>query len=902
MGDWILIIDADERLRPEDGVLLRENLAAVDPSCDHLYFTTRNLSGKGGTLSECTHIRMFRNGRGIHYKGIVHNQAVPKGRGAYLPVTLLHYGYALSPEKMEQKYRRTLSLIRRQLRAEPENPLYHHNLCLSLANHGDYAETVKTGLSALNLFTQPFPPTYYNLIYLIASSALALGDAEQALVVSRQALETEPMHLDSLWILTMASYRIGAYDQAVEYGERYAREIAAYRRNPLRPLPVNTLGQVPPLLATTGYSAALCDRSDLALRFFRKALQESDWNIDIAVKILHFCKNRGQRATGQALLARLQERHPEHPALQPFSAAFASLQEEENDQTESPPAPGAGSVLIINLCELGDLIQATPLIEELAARNMTVTLLVRKDREETARHLPHVGRIISLNMDHLDGREENGFTADEEIRDRIGDLLDESFDLLLNMTHTRLGAQIARMARGKHKQGMLQTEGNQLRIRGEAIRYLKQMLTHRELNNLHVVDLHRLLLEEPLEKRELSFQISEEEWAEAMEMLQAAGISPETPLIGIQPGAKEARKRWPEESYARLAKKIAADRKETLLLFGVASEALPASRIEAAAPGRVVNFTGKTGLGTLAALLSRCRVLISNDTGTSHLAAAVGTKVLSLHLGHVWFRETAPYGEGHVALQVKTDCSPCSPQKTCTDFSCHRELTPETVYHVLRMMLEGGRLPAEQIPPHLGIYRSGFDRQNFLNHQSLLPGNDNFIDTLRELYGRLWQERLTGRKEEVPKFDERDEIFFRTEEKSHHFLESFRRLKEKMDEALEVASTLAAASRNGEAVSEGARRFKELHAAIGELGRQAPLLRPLTEYYEIGHQQIEAGNFPEVMQAFATVLKNGCNLLKELKEILPADRFTDSPSKSSGETAMSLKTAGFPQIDPNSQA
>ncbi|NOY53537.1 MAG: glycosyltransferase [Deltaproteobacteria bacterium] len=880
-GDWIFYLDADEELFFNDGPKLRKMLSEIRKNVDHLLLSIRNLDGAGGILSEFPALRIFRNGRGIHFSGIVHNQVICNGEGRTFPVTLLHYGYALSPKKMEAKFQRTLSLTKKQIRQEPSSPLPLHNLTLSLLNHGDHAEALESGLQGLRLFEQlsaPYPPLFSNLIYLTARAALADGRYDLAASVCMEGLKSRPDHLDLFWVLAMSSYYEKQYRETLEWSKKFRQAVRAYREHRCSELPVNTIGRIAPLLITAGYAAAHLGCEPEAQRFMEEGLAEGKWDPELGIKILNFCNIHQKRELGETILQQLLHRHPDHAELHRFRAVF-SLSDEtvSTPSIASSPSPPQ-KVLIINLCELGDLIQATPVIEEITFRGGAVTLLVREDLTETALHLPQVSRIVTFDTSTWIGGGRTAFVPENEIRDQIGGLLDEPFDLILNMTYTRLGARIARMSRGKQKKGMVQAEGNRIRIRGASIRYLRQMLAHRKLNTLHVVDLHRLILRHPLQRRELSFQVSEEEWTEAMEILQAAGITPETPLIGIQIGAREVRKQWPAESFTRLAEMISAEQKEKVLLFGVSSETPLAERIKAIAPGRIVNLAGKTRIGHLAALLSRCRLLISNDTGTSHLAAAVGTRVLSLHMGHVWFRETSPYGEGHAAMQADCPCAPCSLRTPCSDMRCRRILTPSAVHHTLRYILNRTPIPDDDTFRNIKVHESYFGDGNFLSHRPLLHRSETLEDRFREIYDQFWKKRLNGLPQGTKVFPASSGIPGR--EKMDRLIADLTMLKGWMEEARSLASTLFIQSREGKGIVQGARRFKELHTAILEQGRRTPLLRPLTEFYNTGQQQIEARDFPSVMQAFATVLDSGCNLLKELEEIFSVYRFADPVSKS----------------------
>jgi len=84
-------------------------------------------------------------------------------------------------------------------------------------------------------------------------------------------------------------------------------------------------------------------------------------------------------------------------------------------------------------------------------------------------------------------------------------------------------------------------------------------------------------------------------------------------------------------------------------------------------------------LRQLAALLARCELLVSADTGPMHIAAGVGTPVVAL-FGPTDPRRTGPIGENHLILARDLACRPCFQQPTCEHFECLTEMTPQDVF------------------------------------------------------------------------------------------------------------------------------------------------------------------------------------------------------------------------------
>jgi len=143
---------------------------------------------------------------------------------------------------------------------------------------------------------------------------------------------------------------------------------------------------------------------------------------------------------------------------------------------------------------------------------------------------------------------------------------------------------------------------------------------------------------------------------EAVDRLVADGALGSAPLIALAPGSVWATKRWPY--YAELAARLPPHVR--LAVVGAKDDAPLAAEISAAAPGRVVDATGRLSLLGSAELIRRCRVLITNDSAPQHLASAMGTPTITA------FGPTVPeFGFGPLAPHSATagvsglDCRPC---------------------------------------------------------------------------------------------------------------------------------------------------------------------------------------------------------------------------------------------------
>ncbi len=148
------------------------------------------------------------------------------------------------------------------------------------------------------------------------------------------------------------------------------------------------------------------------------------------------------------------------------------------------------------------------------------------------------------------------------------------------------------------------------------------------------------------------------------------------PLFGLNPGAEYGpAKRWPVEKFIAAASDIQTRTNCTWLVFGGRADVDIANRIESAIPSppsAILDLAGKTSLRELMALLKLCRVLLTNDTGPMHVAAALGIPVV------VPFGSTSPELTGpglpgdawHRLLKSDAPCSPCFRRECPIDFRC----------------------------------------------------------------------------------------------------------------------------------------------------------------------------------------------------------------------------------------
>ncbi|MDQ3623924.1 MAG: lipopolysaccharide heptosyltransferase II, partial [Verrucomicrobiota bacterium] len=151
------------------------------------------------------------------------------------------------------------------------------------------------------------------------------------------------------------------------------------------------------------------------------------------------------------------------------------------------------------------------------------------------------------------------------------------------------------------------------------------------------------------------------------------------PILGLCPGAEYGgAKCWLPERYAEVIRRVAAECDGEWVLFGTAKDAEIGEAATRGFFGQCRNLIGQTTLAQLISELRRCDVLLTNDTGTMHLAALVGVPAVAI-FGSTEPALTRPLGLHHQVLRHHVPCSPCFLRECPLDFRCMKAITVEEV-------------------------------------------------------------------------------------------------------------------------------------------------------------------------------------------------------------------------------
>jgi heptosyltransferase-2 len=178
---------------------------------------------------------------------------------------------------------------------------------------------------------------------------------------------------------------------------------------------------------------------------------------------------------------------------------------------------------------------------------------------------------------------------------------------------------------------------------------------------------------------DMSLSISEARKSEASELLHSYSVTEEKSVVAICPGSINSRaKRWPAEAYAALADRLIEDDRQVVLI-GSKDEIDVTNDVMNRMRHRPVVLTGKTTLDEITAVMSLVDLVVTNDTGPAHIAAALGCPTIVI-FGPTNPLTTRPFSPRAEMIRHPPDCAPCMLRDCPIDHRCMTAITVDEVF------------------------------------------------------------------------------------------------------------------------------------------------------------------------------------------------------------------------------
>ena len=319
-------------------------------------------------------------------------------------------------------------------------------------------------------------------------------------------------------------------------------------------------------------------------------------------------------------------------------------------------------ILIIRFSSIGDIVLTTPVIRSLARQFPTsdIHFLTKAAFNDLLTYHPSIQKVHLLQA---------------SLSDTIDSLKEESFDFIIDLHHNIRSWRVRKAL--KVPTAVFSKENRK--------KYLLTRFKQRQLEISHTVERYGETLRSlgiELDGEGLEFYLSENAETEARQILEAHQfLHHSRDAIGVVLGATSFTKRWPDQYFSTLLKKL----QRPAILIGGKDAIDTANYLQNTLEIPLVYAVGKYDLLTSAAIMKYATEVISHDTGFMHIAAAFKQKVYTL-----WGNTSpqigfSPYKTEHYNLEVKDlSCRPCSKlgfdQCPKGHFKCMMDLNPEMVF------------------------------------------------------------------------------------------------------------------------------------------------------------------------------------------------------------------------------
>jgi heptosyltransferase II len=332
-----------------------------------------------------------------------------------------------------------------------------------------------------------------------------------------------------------------------------------------------------------------------------------------------------------------------------------------------------GKIFVRSTNWIGDAVMTTPAMGAVRAAFPQAEIVVAANPTvaELLRHHPDCDRLLVYDKEGP----HHGFTG---LLRFAAEIRRERFDLAILFQNAVRAAIMTSLA-GVPRRAGYTTDGRAF------------LLTHRvrgwrRARRLHHTDYYcRMLAGLGIEggHGQLKLHCTEEEQSWAREQLGAGW------WVAINPGATYgSAKRWFPDRFAEVADCLAEDFSARILLVGGPNERGIGEEVVSKMRATPLNLAGRTSVRQLMALLSQCRLLVTNDSGPMHVAAAFGVPIVAI-FGSTDHTTTSPLSASCRIVRKPTACAPCLKTECPTDHRCMTAITVADVVGAVRSVLRG---------------------------------------------------------------------------------------------------------------------------------------------------------------------------------------------------------------------
>ncbi|MBI5631985.1 MAG: lipopolysaccharide heptosyltransferase I [Nitrospirae bacterium] len=320
-------------------------------------------------------------------------------------------------------------------------------------------------------------------------------------------------------------------------------------------------------------------------------------------------------------------------------------------------------ILVVKPSSLGDVVHSLPFLNAVKTcfPKTEIHWVIAKGLEGLLEGHPMIDKLIIINKDLWKNLSQTGRTL-KEIRGLFKQLRNEKYDVVVDLQGLLRSGLITSATRAPLRLGFREAR------EGSRLFYTSTVKGGRDI---HAVDRYmKLAAELGCEAHDIAFPFPPSESS----VSKTGRLSNLGAYAVLVPGARWKTKIWPAERFGRVASMLPL----RTVIVGSSSDKALADEVVSYSGGKALSLAGQTSLRELTDIIRAAEMVITNDSGPMHIAAALNVPVIAI-FGPTSPAKTGPYGRGHVVLQSQTGCLPCF-KRVCKDLRCMQEITSEAVY------------------------------------------------------------------------------------------------------------------------------------------------------------------------------------------------------------------------------
>ncbi len=340
------------------------------------------------------------------------------------------------------------------------------------------------------------------------------------------------------------------------------------------------------------------------------------------------------------------------------------------------------SFLIVKLSSIGDVVLTTPVLTIIKQHfpKSTITFLVEKESSFLLQEHPLIDTLIIFDRTYISNNIlKHPVKSLQHLFDVIKRIRCEKFTYSIDFQGLLRSALFVLISRAKIKAG----RGRWLFFNKRIPMYRKDRIQHAVENYFDTINLTGI---QPNRNEKLQISIPLKAEQRVIELLYSFNINQNKKVIGIVHSTRWKTKCYPTKHFSTLINEIHKTLDTYVILIGAKSEKDRAAEIMDGCNKKPYDTTGLLALDETTALIKRCDVIITSDSGPMHIACALDKPLIAL-FGPTDPRKTGPWGCRSIVLKSELNCIPCLKRKCKISPNCMELISPHYIVDNLKSII-----------------------------------------------------------------------------------------------------------------------------------------------------------------------------------------------------------------------